>query len=348
MKDIIRVFQIAFTYIGTIVGAGFATGREILQFFTQYGHWATLTIILATGLFIWLGTKILMISRRIGAKSFEDLNKFLFGAKSGSWISVFMFVILLGVNSIMLAGAGSVFVEHLNIGYQTGLFVTMIGAYFILRKGIQSIMTMNSLVVPMMITLSIAVISQTFQSPGATRFLTLTTDQSLPAAWLAPLLYTAFNLVLAMPVLVPLGNQTEKTAVVKWGGILGGAGVGFMLMAAHFALSAQMPGISQFEIPMGSIAAHLGWFVQMIYLILIFLEIFSTFVANIYGITLQVQQWTSWSSRTIAFGIMLFCYFFSQFGFSSLLSLLYPIFGGLCLLWVLRLTLFGTPLTNPK
>jgi len=348
LKDIIRVFQIAFTYIGTIVGAGFATGREILQFFTQYGHWATLTIILATGLFIWLGTKILMISRRIGAKSFEDLNKFLFGAKSGSWISVFMFIILLGVNSIMLAGAGSVFVEHLNIGYQTGLFVTMIGAYFILRKGIQSIMTMNSLVVPMMITLSVAVISQTFQSPGATRFLTLTTDQSLPAAWLAPLLYTAFNLVLAMPVLVPLGNQTEKTTVVKWGGILGGAGVGFMLMAAHFALSAQMPGIAQFEIPMGSVAAHLGWFVQMIYLILIFLEIFSTFVANIYGITLQVQQWTSWSSRTISFGIMLFCYFFSQFGFSSLLSLLYPIFGALCLLWVLRLTLLGSPLTNPK
>jgi uncharacterized membrane protein YkvI len=116
-----------------------------------------------------------------------------------------------------------------------------------------------------------------------------------------------------------------------------------MLMAAHFAMSAQMPGISQYEIPMGSIANQLGWLVQIIYLILIFLEIFSTFVANIYGITLQVQQRTSLSPRVITLGIMVFCYFFSQFGFSSLLSLLYPMFGGLCLLWVLRLTLFGTP-----
>lgn len=129
-----RVLQIAFTYIGTVVGAGFATGREILQFFTQYGHWATLTIVLTTGLFIWLGTKIMTISRRIGAKSFEDLNKFLFGEKAGVWISLFMFVILLGVNSIMLAGAGSVFVEHLNLSYQTGLFVTMIGTFLFSEK----------------------------------------------------------------------------------------------------------------------------------------------------------------------------------------------------------------------
>lgn len=138
--------------------------------FTQYGYWATITIVLATGLFIWLGTKIMIISRRIQAKSFEDLNKHLFGERSGGWISLFMFVILLGVNSIMLAGAGSVFMEHLNLSYQTGLFVTMIGTYFILRKGIRSIMTMNSFVVPMMLTLSLVIISQTIHSqapPGS-------------------------------------------------------------------------------------------------------------------------------------------------------------------------------------
>lgn len=34
MKSHVRTLQIAFTYIGTIVGAGFATGQEILKFFT--------------------------------------------------------------------------------------------------------------------------------------------------------------------------------------------------------------------------------------------------------------------------------------------------------------------------
>lgn len=341
MKNRFRVFQIAFTYIGTIVGAGFATGREILQFFTQFGYWAVLTIILSTGLFIWLGTRIMILARRIRAKSYEDLNKHLFGEKLGGWISLFMLIILLGVNSIMLAGAGSVFMENLNLHYQTGLLLTMIGTYLILRKGIQSILYMNTLVVPMMITLSLLIVFQTASSPGADRFVTLTTDHSLPSVWLAPLLYTAFNLVMAMPVLVPLGSHTESAKAVKWGGVLGGAGVGFMLMAAHIALSAQMPGITQYEIPMGSIANQLGWGVQMLYIVLIFLEIFSTFVADVYGITLQVQQRTNLSRKTITVSIMLICYTLSQFGFSSLLSILYPLFGLLCLFWVLRLTVFG-------
>ena len=31
------IFTLAFTYIGTIIGAGFASGREIWQFFGAFG-----------------------------------------------------------------------------------------------------------------------------------------------------------------------------------------------------------------------------------------------------------------------------------------------------------------------
>ncbi|MFI2858482.1 hypothetical protein ACH6EH_15335 [Paenibacillus sp. JSM ZJ436] len=341
MNKQVRVLQIAFTYIGTIVGAGFATGREILQFFTQYGYLAVFTILLSTVLFIFLGSKMMTLSRAIGAASYEDLNRHLFGERFGSIISLIMLIILIGVNSIMLAGAGSVFMENLHFHYQTGLLITIAGSFLILRRGMSSILYMNSLVVPMMLMMSLLIVTKTATLPGADRFITMTGDHSLPSVWLAPLLYTAFNLVMAMPVLVPLGSQTGSTKVVRFGGILGGTGIGLMLISAHFALSARMPGISQFEIPMGSIAQQLGWYVQIVYVILIFLEIFSTFVANIYGITLQLQQRTTLHPRLITLTIMIICYLMSQFGFSSLLSILYPLFGILCLFWAARLSLFG-------
>lgn len=337
MKNVVRVMQIAFTYIGTVVGAGFATGQEILQFFTQYGKWATFTIIISTFLFIWLGTKMMIISQKIHAKSYEDLNKHLFGPKSGGYISIAMLFILIGVNSIMLAGAGSVFVQHLNLHYQTGLIITVVASYFLLNRGMNSILHMNSIVVPMMLTLSLLIISNTLQMPNADRFLTLATDRNLTMAWLSPILYTAFNLVMAQAVLVPLGSHTESITAIKWGGILGGLGVGFMLMAAHFAMSAHMPGIMQYEIPMGSIAFQLGVVVQMIYVLLIFLEIFTTFVADVYGVTLQLQQHFHYSPKLISIFVMMLCFLFSQFGFSTLLSILYPVFGFLSLLWVVKL-----------
>jgi len=36
-KNTMSTFKIAATYIGTIVGAGFATGQETLQFFAPFG-----------------------------------------------------------------------------------------------------------------------------------------------------------------------------------------------------------------------------------------------------------------------------------------------------------------------
>ncbi|MGN7355793.1 YkvI family membrane protein [Paenibacillus sp. SAF-054] len=339
MKNGVRIFQIAFTYIGTIVGAGFATGQEIIQFFTQYGKWGALTIMAATALFIWLGTKMMLMSRRISARSYEDLNKHLFGPKAGAVISIVMLLILIGVNSVMLAGAGSVFMEHLNLHYQTGLLLTVIGTYLLLKRGMNAILHINSIVVPIMLTLSAVIVLNTLKLPTADRFLSLPTEHNMVAVWLSPLIYTSFNLVMAQAVLVPLGSKTESAKAVKWGGIAGGVGVGLMLLSAHIAISAHMPGIRQYEIPMGSIANHLGAAIQIIYVVLIFMEIFSTFVADIYGITLQLQQHLPLSPKLISVGVMFICFLLSQFGFSSLLSVLYPLFGCLAIIWSVKLML---------
>lgn len=340
MKNAVKVMQIAFTYIGTVVGAGFATGQEILQFFTRYGKWAALTILLSTVLFIWLGTKMMLLARQIKAESYEDLNRKLFGDRIGQALSLFTLVVLIGVNSVMLAGAGSVFMEHFGMHYQIGLWITLICTYLLLGRGIGGVMKLNSIVVPMMLTLSLAIIFNTAGSPGASRFFTISTDAPLLAAWASPLMYTAFNLSMAQAVLVPIGSHTDNRRTIIWGGILGGAGVGFMLMAGHFALSAYMPGIVQFEIPMGSIAQQLGTVIQLIYIVLIFMEIFSTFVADVYGVTLQLKQRLKISPKLISIGILIICYLTSQFGFSALLSILYPAFGLFSLLWAAMLGLY--------
>ncbi|OPA81160.1 hypothetical protein BVG16_02160 [Paenibacillus selenitireducens] len=339
MRNMIKVMQIAFTYIGTIVGAGFATGQEILQFFTQYGRFAPLTILIATVLFVWLGTKIMLLAHEIKATSYEDLNKELFGAQAGKIISFFSMIVLICVNSIMLAGAGSLFVEHFNIHYQTGLLVTLFFSFLLLRKGMSAILTLNSIVVPFMLLFTTLIVLNTIESPTASRWITLVVDKSWTATWAAPFLYTAFNLAMAQAVLVPLGAHMPSKSVIRIGGWIGGIGIGFMLLSGHFALSAYMPGITQFEIPMGNIAYQLGLFAQMVYLILIFSEIFTTFVADVYGVTLQLKQRIPLSITGITLILMIISYTISQFGFSSLLSVLYPLFGLFSLVWLVMIAM---------
>ncbi|OBY77329.1 hypothetical protein BBG47_22350 [Paenibacillus sp. KS1] len=326
--------QIAFTYIGTVVGAGFATGQEILQFFTAYGWWAPLTIALSTVLFIWLGTKLMLLSHDIKARSYEDINRMLFGDRIGGAVSLFTMVIIICVNSVMLAGAGSVFVEYLHLNYQIGLLLTLVSSYWFVSRGMGAILKLNSIVAPTMLTFTLFIIIHTIQMPNAAQALTLSTDKAFYAAWSAPLLYGAFNLAMAQAVLVPLGASMPNKRVIQLGGIIGGVLIGLMLLSGHFALAVYMPGITQFDIPMGHIASGLGVFIQLIYVMLIFSEIFTTYVADVYGITLQMHQRTGIHPKLLIIMIMLFCFLFSQFGFKPLVSHLYPIFGVFSLAWI--------------
>jgi uncharacterized membrane protein YkvI len=333
MKRITQVIQIAFTYVGTIVGAGFATGQEILQFFTRYGWMAVFTICCSTALFIWVGTKLMTLAAELNAKSYEDLNNYLFGEKIGKWFGLFTLIILFGITTVMLAGAGSVFREHLGISYQLGLLITLALAYILLIRGLTAIVAVNSFVVPFMLLCSMLAVLSATDSPNAGNWLSLTSDVSLIKIWMAPLLYTAFNLVTAQAVLVPLGAAVKDRSILRWGGLVGGAVIGCMLLAGHFALSANMPGITRYEIPMGHLMAEYGRMIQLIFVFVIFGEIFTTFIANAYGLALQLRERTGWSMQTILAAVLISTYLISQIGFSSLLSTLYPLFGMVSMVW---------------
>lgn len=69
-------FQLAFVYVGTVVGAGFATGKEIVEFFVRFGWIGLLGILISGVIFTGLGAKMMLISKRIEAESYQDMNRF--------------------------------------------------------------------------------------------------------------------------------------------------------------------------------------------------------------------------------------------------------------------------------
>lgn len=75
-------WRIAATYIGTVVGAGFASGQEVLQFFGYFGMWGIVGLILATALFIFFGYAVLRLGHQLAAEShLEVMNR-----AAGNWI----------------------------------------------------------------------------------------------------------------------------------------------------------------------------------------------------------------------------------------------------------------------
>jgi uncharacterized membrane protein YkvI len=65
----ISTFKIAAAYIGTIVGAGFATGQEILRFFACYGKPGILGLAVSALLFAFFGYVIMFLGHKVKAES---------------------------------------------------------------------------------------------------------------------------------------------------------------------------------------------------------------------------------------------------------------------------------------
>ncbi|MBC8078907.1 MAG: hypothetical protein H7X86_01080 [Gorillibacterium sp.] len=337
MRKIGQILQVAFTYVGTIVGAGFASGQEILQFFTRYGWMAIPTISIAAFLFIWLGIKIMLLAHDANSQSYEDLNRMILGHHLGGIFSMFILFVLLGISAVMLAGAGSLFQEQLHFHYQTGILITLFISFWVLQRGIKGILAVNTVVVPCMMFFIGVIFISTLPLPTVGNWLTLTNSSNLIRVGFSPILYIAFNLAIAQAVLAPLGTAFRDRKVLIMGGILGGVIIGAMLMVAHIALSARMPDIQQFEIPMAQLLNGLAPYVQLLYTLVIFGEIFTTFVANTYGLTLQIRQKISISKGGLTIGLLILCLLIAQLGFSSLLSFLYPLFGMISICWIVFL-----------
>src|SRR5690606_11752186 len=112
-------------------------------------------------------------------------------------ISAFMLGLLLAITTVMLAGAGAVFQEHLNVSIESGLLVTAVLTFIVILKGMNGIQLVNSVVVPLMLLFMLIILFMTLQSPAHINFLRIETDQPPWRIVLSPFMYTAFNLVLA-------------------------------------------------------------------------------------------------------------------------------------------------------
>ncbi len=320
-------FRIGFVYIGTAVGAGFASGQEILQFFTSFGKESFWGILLAIGLFAWLGTRMILIGSRLHSKSFEDFNRFLFGDHLGKWMNWLVSFMLFGVTTAMMSGTGALFEEQLGISFHFGVIFTAVFSYLVILKGIDGILSVNSLVVPIMFLFIGMVALHAWQNADLSSYIYFSLEPARYHWFISAIIYVAFNLSMMQAVLIPLGSKIADEAAIRLGGLIGGAGLGIMLLACNTAMQIYWTEVSQLKIPMAFVISTLGAGVKYFFLLMMWAEIFTTLIGNVYGLTVNLKRLVKLHQPTIMAFIFGLGYLFSLFGFPVLVGFLYPLFG---------------------
>lgn len=327
LKRLGLALRIGFVYIGTAVGAGFASGQEILQFFTSFGKESFWGILLAIGLFAWLGTRMILMGSRLQSKSYEDFNCYLFGGRLGKWMNWLVSFMLFGVTTAMMSGTGALFEEQLGISFHFGVIFTALFSYLVILRGMDGILSVNSLVVPLMFLFIGMVVLHAMQNADLSSYIHFSLEPARYHWLVSAIIYVAFNLSMMQAVLIPIGSQIADEAVIRLGGMFGGAGLGVMLLACNTAMQIYWTEVSQLKIPMAFVISTLGAGVKYFFLLMIWAEIFTTLIGNVYGLTVNLKSLVNLRQPTIMALIFGLGYLFSLFGFPVLVGFLYPLFG---------------------
>ncbi|MBC7343286.1 MAG: hypothetical protein H5U02_12740 [Clostridia bacterium] len=388
-------FQIAAAYVGTVVGAGFASGQEILQFFSSFGRWGLLGLASATVLFIFFGHIILQTGHRLGANSYQPLLIEVGGHWVGKAMDWFITFFLFGFLTVMAAGAGAIFAEQFGFTALWGSMLMVVLAVLTVLMGLSAVVSALSIVTPFLIAAVLIVgaaniwpyfasgaavppstgtgagmVAPQMRSPLGSNELAGSPAGAPPAgpgSWsnrlgitlsvplleklgwsdwaraaapfwpLAALLYASYNLILALPVLVPISNASRPRHLLR-GAIAGGLGLGLGALAIYLAILANLPLIATREVPMLYAANNLAPWADLPYSLILLAEVYNTAVGSLYGFSVRLSDPATPRFRWLVIGSGAAAFLAAQLGFSRMVGTVFPAIGYVGLVFLGSLT----------
>lgn len=341
-KEILKIFQIAFVFIGTIVGAGLASGKEITEFFTSYGITSFLGIIFCGAFYILMGTIICKIGIKYKLKSYSDVLMIISPNLLGKVTGAITTIYLISSASIILAGSGALLNQFFGIPKVVGSLIMLgIACIFLLRET-EGLIEINSFIVPsLLFTITLISILYFIFCRDMLSFDFIFQFQPVKkGVTISTILYAGYNVLCCSGVLVPLSNEIKNSKSMIYGVALGALGLTLLSLLINMLLIINQPYIFKYEIPLLLVAQRFGNIIQALLLVIIWLEMFSTEVSDVYSISKTLEQVFKIKFKKCIFIVLAFALPISQIGFTNLISTLYPLFGILSLIFIFQCLYF--------
>lgn len=342
-----------FIMIGTLVGAGFASGQEIASFFNRfgvYGAWGALLASVLFGVIIFL---ILQITAKQKLHTYEEL---ISHSRFFKWTNqIFLFVCF----CIMIAGISAFFQQQLKLPYWIGALIGSSICYLIFSYRYRGLEVFNMILVPFII-LGILMIGLGKYDLDALQEIKYTMPKTFTNHWLlSSILYVGYNSLMLIPMITTFSNSVAKKSQRYAISILSFIAFAVLGLLIFHAIGIFFPKILVFELPTLKLAEMLGPVAKVFYSMIILFAIFTTAISCGYSFLemgkekillkplAKQRKQEIWQQLFLCITAV----FLSRVGFSKLLNILFPIFGYFGIIqifYILSVTRRKKGVTNDK
>ena len=329
-KNFSNILKIALTYTTTVLGAGFISGKELMSFFVCYGSLGLFGVCISGVLFSLVAYSVMKIIYQNKIEGYKSFSNFVFGKR---WAFIFQIVtcaFLLVIFSAMISAGGQVFFDVFNFGFSRFFWCIIFGLICLITlfTEVNGFVKINTLLGPFIIVggiiIGVLIFFDFGKTPQIDFFIFEETHNVSFNFVLSAVIYTAYNIITAIAVIISLKKFIKSKCVMNFSGGVGGIMIGILGIAMSLPIFKNYNNLLNSSMPIFDMVKQCQ-FLKWVYIVILIISIFTTAIASLFSLINNFQK-TKENSFIKVF-LVIWGILMAQIGFSNFVELVYPFFG---------------------
>ena len=328
-----KYLSVAFAYVGVIVGAGLASGQDLLQYFLSFGAKGLIGIVALGVLNVIFGVVALQLGSYFRSDNHDEVFERITHPVLRRVIDVVLIFSAFTMGFVMLAGAGANLQQQFGVPTWAGSLLCALLVILTAFLDFDRIMNVIGVFTPI-IMIAIAVLAiYSLVTPHAgiaeLNAAARNVTPALPNLWLATINYFALCVVGGIAMAFVLGGSILRIGEARRAGRIGGVLIALVLGADALALYLNVDRIWDVNVPALEIARSIHPLFAFGYTLVIFALIYNTAFSLFYSTARRFSGGSTSRMRLVLVGVVAAGYAASFMGFKKLIGVMYPVIGWL-------------------
>ncbi len=341
--SVLTIVKFAGAFVAFLIGSGYATGQEIMQFFTAYGIWSMGGLLIALVLFAWLGKVLMNYGYRhkdLGPDAMADKAfRYYAGKYFGAFLAWFIPLFLVLVCIVMMSGAGATLAQYFGIPAWAGSLAMCLIVFITNVFGFRRIVDVIGIVGPIIIVFTLAIAAYAIASnpEGLSQvgehqdiFAGMANATNGAPLWaLGGLLYVAYNVTGSVPFFAQTGGTARISREAKIGAVAGGIAFIGAAMLMNVALLSYIEDVASLEVPTLFLSDLISPALSVVFAVIVLCGIYSTAAPMMWtAVNRFAPEGTKRNKAVLVlFSAIVLVVAVSPLGYSQLMGIIYPYTG---------------------
>ena len=334
-----KIIKTSAVIISSIIGAGFASGKEIFEYFAKYGIYSIFFIIPLFCCISFFVYTFLHFGQKTKTLNYQTCNRILcknitIKDKTINPFTIFLLISFLILSSAMFSALVALFETYFVGGNKILYFALSIAiTYILLKNSFEKFGWLSNIIVPFIIFL---IALNLICSVNTENFVTYFGEPSIFPLPFLTIMYASQNTFFCSFVIMNLGKDLNKNQRLLVSLIV--AGVISLLILLGILCFLFNPTLICSNMPFAEIAIAINPVFSIIFAIILFAAIVTTYATSL---TSLKEFFNGTKKHNKTWGLIMIIVLISLFDFGKIVEYLYPIIGVFGIVYFFRVLAFN-------